>query len=92
VERAEYRLAMSWLKADDLPQARRHAQACLEIVREHDAAALEHFFAWEALGRVERAAGNATGHAHALAQAREAFARLEPGDTGWCKPSLDALA
>jgi hypothetical protein len=90
-ERAEYRLAMTWLKADDLAQARTHAQQCLEIVAANDGAALERFFGWEALGRVERAAGNATGHAQALAQAEQAFAGLEAGDRGWCQASLDAL-
>lgn len=92
VERAEYRLAMSWMHAGDLAEARRHAQECLEVVRANDAPALEAFFAWEALGTVERAAGNATGHAHALQQAREAFARLDAGDVDWCRASLDKLA
>ncbi len=91
VERAEYRLAMTWLHAGDLATARQHAQECLEIVRSHDAPALEAFFGWEALGTVERAAGNATGHAHALQQAREAFARLDAADAGWCRASLDKL-
>ena len=91
-ERAEYRLAQTWRHAGDLAQARRHAQACLEIVRAHGAPALEVFFGWEALGLVERDAGNATGHAHALAQARAAFAALDAGDRGWCQASLDALA
>ena len=77
--------------ADDLAQARTHAQQCLEIVATNDGAALERFFGWEALGRVERAAGNATGHAQALAQAEQAFAGLEEGDRGWCQASLDAL-
>lgn len=91
-ERAEYRLARTWLEAGDHAQARRHAQACLQIVREHDAPALEAFFGWEALGLVERAAGNTAGHADALAHARDAFARLREEDRGWCKASLDALA
>lgn len=91
-ERADYRLAMTWLQAGDAAEARRHAQACLAIVRENDAPALEHFFAWEALGAVERAAGNTTGHAQAVAQAREAFARLDAADVEWCRPSLDKLA
>jgi hypothetical protein len=90
-ERAEYRLAMSWLKAGDTAQARQHAQNCLEIVQAHDDVALEAFFGWEALGVVERAAGNATGHAQAVAQAEAAFARLAEGDQGWCRASLDKL-
>lgn len=92
VERAEYRLAMTWLQAGDLARARQHAQTCLEIIAANEGAALEQLFGWEALGRVERAAGNATGHAHALAKARAAFDALAPGDQGWCRESIDQLA
>jgi hypothetical protein len=92
VERAEYRLAMTWLQAGDLAQARTHAQRCLEIVAENDGPALEQLFGWEALGLVERAAGNATGHARALAKARAAFDALSPEDQGWCRASVDKLA
>ena len=91
-ERAEYRLAMTWLQAGDLARARLHAQSCLEIVAANNGAALERFFGWEALGRVERAAGNDAGHAQALARAREAFAELDESDTGWCGESMDRLA
>jgi hypothetical protein len=90
-ERADYRLALSHLQAGLLPQARQHAQDCLEIVRAHGSVPLEAFFAWEALGRVERAAGNATGHAQAVAQAEAAFLGLAAGDKGWCQASLDGL-
>jgi hypothetical protein len=92
VERAEYRLAMSWLQAGDLAQARGHAQTCLEIVTANDGAALERLFGWEALGRVERAAGNAAGHARALAMVREAFVQLAPDDQAWCATSVEQLA
>ena len=91
-ERAEYRLAMTWLQAADLAQARTHAQNCLEIVAANDGAALERLFGWEALGLVERAAGNATGHAQALVRAREAFAELADADKAWCAASVDKLA
>ncbi len=92
-ERAEYRLAKTWLQAGDVAQARQHAQNCLEIVDAQDppAPALERFFGWEALGSVERAAGNATGLAQALAEAQAAFVALEECDRGWCRASLDAL-
>lgn len=92
VERAEYRLAMSWLQAGDLVRARTHSQTCLKIVAANDGAALERFFGWEALGRVERAAADATGHAQALAEARIAFEALEESDKGWCGESLAKLA
>ncbi len=92
VERAEYRLAMSWLKAGDAVRARRHAQACLEGVQDNGGAALEQFFAWEALARVEQATGNPSGHAQALLRCRDAFAGLAASDQAWCQASLDALS
>ena len=91
-ERAEYRLANTWLQAGDLARAREHAQACLAIVAANDGAALERLFGWEALGLVERAAGNASGHAEALVHAREAFAELDEADKSWCAASIDKLA
>lgn len=90
-ERAEYRLAMTWLQAGDPTRARQHALACLAIVQAQPAPALEHFFAWEARALAERAAGDTEAHAQALAQARAAFAELDAGDRGWCQASLDAL-
>ena len=70
-ERAEYRLARTFLAAGDVAEARRHAQACIEIVREHESPALEAFFGWEALGLVERAAGNEPGtHTRSKKRAR----------------------
>jgi len=92
VERAEYRLAMSWLQAGEVDRARAHAQACLDIVSANHGPALECFYAWEALGRVERAAANDADHAQALAQARRAFAELDDADKAWCATSFEKLA
>ena len=92
IERAEYRLACTWQQAGDLAQARQHAQNCLEIVQAHDNVPLEAFFGWEALGMVERAAGNTAGHAQAVRHAQAAFEALSADDQGWCRPSLDKLA
>jgi hypothetical protein len=91
-ERAEYRLAMSWLQTGDTAQARQHAQHCLEIVRANGSVPLEAFFGWVVLGLVERAAGNTTGHQQAQSHAQAAFQTLEEGDRSWCRPSLDRLA
>lgn len=92
VERAEYRLAMSWLAAGDTARARRHAQACLDIIgAQKDPPALERFFGFEALARTEQAAGAADGFTKALGEARAAFAALEADDQAWCRSSLDAL-
>jgi hypothetical protein len=89
VERAEYRLAISWLKAPDLAAARRHARRCLDIVREHDAPALEWFFGFEALALIERALGNAPAAARAVQDMKGAFERLDEADREWCRPSLE---
>ena len=91
-ERAEYRLALCWLKAGHIEQARQHSQSCLQIVQAHGDAPLEAFFAWVATGQVEQAAGNRTGLAQALSQAQSTFARLDEGDRGWCQTSLNKLA
>ncbi len=90
-ERAEYRLAMTWIKAGDAAQARQHAQQCLDIVAAHQGAALEQFFGWEAMSLSERAAGNTAGQAHALQEATAAFAALPESDRGWCQASLNKL-
>lgn len=92
VERAEYRLAMTWLQAGDMARARAHAQACLNIVAANQGEALERFFGWEAMGWVERAVANPSGQALALAQARAAFAELDESDQAGCAASLDKLA
>lgn len=91
VERAEYRLAISWLKAPDLAAARRHARRCLDLVREHEAPALEWFFGYEALALVERALGNAPAAARAVQDMKAAFERLDEADREWCRPSLDKV-
>lgn len=89
-ERAEYRLAMTWVQAGDLAQARQHAQACLDTVRRESAPALERFFAWEALAVVARAAHSADAET-TLAHARAAFTDLDEDDRSWCQASLDKL-
>ena len=92
LERAEYRLAVSWLKAGDLTAARRHARKCLDIVRENDAQALEWFFAWEATALADRASGNHAAAARAAQEMQQAFERLAEADRGWCKPTLDRMS
>lgn len=92
VERAEYRLAMSWLAAGDAEHARQHARACLAVVEaQPDPPALELFFGHEALGRAESALGNGAAHGLSLAAAELAFACLSSDDQGWCRRSLEGL-
>ena len=55
VERAEYRLSMSYLKAQELSKALDHARECQRICLENEAAPFELFFAHEALTKVNKA-------------------------------------
>jgi hypothetical protein len=90
-ERAEYRLAKTWLKAGDAALAHHHALQCLDIVQAHDNVPLERFFGMEALALAQRAAGHADACAATLAQMRVTFDALDEGDKGWCRPTLAAL-
>lgn len=90
-ERAEYRLAMTWLQARDAGRARHHAQACLAIVAANDGAAIERFFAFEALALAEHSAGNPVAVADAVAAARAAFERIDAADQTWCAETLEKL-
>lgn len=92
VERAEYRLAISWLKAPDHAAARRHARRCLDVLREHEAPPLEWFFGFEALALVERALGNAPAAARAVQDMKGAYERLDEADREWCRPVLERLS
>lgn len=55
VERAEYRLSQSYLKAGQLDKALEHALLCQKICNDNDANPFETFFAHEALVKVHRA-------------------------------------
>ena len=61
IERAEYRLCMSHLKAGRPPDAVRHAAECLRIVRENGGDPAEAFFAHEASARAAHARGDLPG-------------------------------
>ena len=91
-KRAEYRLAMSYLKAANLSEASQHAQRCLEIAAENKAAPLEFFFGNEALALVERARGNSSGYSKATEQLRAAFEQLSDDDKSWCRDTLQRFA
>lgn len=92
VERAEYRLCMSYLKAGQLPQALEHAQLCLEIIEQNKAESMEYFFGYEALALVEKARSNHIGFEKAVEHAKKHFELIEnTGDKSWCKSSLEKL-
>jgi hypothetical protein len=91
VERAEYRLARSFLAAGKPHDALRHAETCLEVCSAHDAAAIELFFAQEAMALALFGAGQEELAANAVGRAGELFARLPEEEKPWCREPLSHL-
>lgn len=92
VERAEYRLAKVFLKADILDKAFAHAERCMEIIAENGNEALEVFFGLEAMALVEKARKNNLGYEEAVKGMKEAFEKINPDDQKWCKSTLEKIA
>lgn len=88
VERAEYRLAMTCLKAELYPLALRHAQNCLEICQKNEASPLEFFFGYEALAKTEKARENTAGFQAACDKMQSFFHQLSDSDKSWCEKTL----
>ncbi len=91
VERAEYRLSQTYLKANDFARALEHAQTCLEVAQENNAPPLELFFGYEALALVEKARSNSIGFSKAVEQVKTNFEKLNSEDKSWCESSLIKL-
>lgn len=89
-ERAEYRLAMSHIKAGEAATALRHAHHCQRIVTENGNDAGESFFAHEAIARAQLCAGDAA----AARIEREVMAGLLPtvADAGFRSFCVEELA
>jgi len=92
VERAEYGLALSWLKAGDGPQALHHAQLCRQLVDDNQGPAFERFFAAEAIVLAARGADQPALAEQALRDARQRFAELSDDDREVCRSALDKIA
>lgn len=91
VSRAEYRLAISYLEAEQVSKALEHAQICVELCRENNASDTDMFYAYEALARVERERANQLGFHEAVETAKTYFDKLNPDDKSWCESSLKKL-
>lgn len=92
VERAEYRLCMTHLKAGAVAEARGHGEACLRIVRENGGDPGESFFAHEACARAAHAAGDLPAAVVHLEAASDALAGIEDaGFRSFCDASLVSL-
>ncbi|MBL7671559.1 MAG: hypothetical protein JNM39_13830 [Bdellovibrionaceae bacterium] len=91
VERAEYRLSQTYLKANDLVRALEHARKCLEVAQENKAPPLELFFGYEVLALVEKARNNSFGFSKVVEQVKVNFEKLNSEDKSWCESSLTKL-
>lgn len=91
VERAEYRLSQSFLKAKDFEKSKEHAQTSLRISQSNGAPALELFFAYEALALAEKGSGFITEFTTAREGAKSEFEKLSAEDKSWCELSLKKL-
>lgn len=92
IERAEYRLANTFLKAGRIEEAANHAQACLEISKANSADELELFFANEAVAMVELARNQKLMAVAAVDEMKNLFAKMSADNQPWCKDSLEKLA
>jgi hypothetical protein len=91
IERAEYRLSQTYLKANEFTKALEHAKNCLDIVQENKGPSLEFFFGYEVLALAEKANNNSNGFSNAVEQMKMNFERLSTDDQSWCKASLIKL-
>jgi hypothetical protein len=86
IERAEYRLSQSYLRAGDYINSIKHANLCLTLCEQNSAGPLEFFFAYEAIASVEKAMAQPL---RSLPQMQSYFAQLPEADKTWCESSLE---
>lgn len=87
-ERAEYRLSQSYFRLRDLISSIKHANQCLTICEENKAGALEFFFAYEALVKIELEMSQPL---RSLEKMKHYFSLLSEGDQQWCGPILNQI-
>lgn len=88
VERAEYRLAMSHLKAALPEKALEHGRLCLAICEKNQAPALEFFFGWEAIAHAAAAMKDAGLLAEARTHVQKYFESISPDERAWAEDTL----
>lgn len=88
VERAEYRLAFSHLKAKMAEEALRHAELCRHTIATNGNDRFEMFFAHEALAHSYLALMQKENAQKEVIAAEELFGQIEPDSRQWCQGSL----
>lgn len=88
VERAEFRLAFTHLKAKMAQEALSHAQLCLQIIEQNGNDPFEAFFAYEALAHSYAALEQEDLAQQQVAKAEELFGQIPADSRQWCQGSL----
>jgi hypothetical protein len=83
-ERAEYRLARSYLCAGQCDRARNHAETCLSLCQANGASGLELFWAHEALVAIARASGDGVALDRHLSRMRHYLDSVGSWVRTWC--------
>ncbi len=91
VERAEYRLTRSLLRAGQPDGAIEHARQCIAICAANNASAFERFFGEAVLGIAHRSAGDRAGFETSRERALALFAQVPDDEQQWCSPELKEL-
>ncbi len=91
VERAEYRLAMTFVAAGDGQRAMKHARDCLGICEDNRAIPYEHFHGWEAMSRAAAKAGDAFTAKSARDKASEFIEKMKAEAQPECRQTLARL-
>jgi tetratricopeptide (TPR) repeat protein len=91
VQRAEYRLSQTYLKAEQADKSLEHAQKCLSIINENGDIPLELFFAYEALVSANKVTNNEIGLKGSIYGMEMAFDKLSEADRGRCNEILEKM-
>jgi hypothetical protein len=87
-ERAEYRLSQSYFRLRDLLSSIKHANQCLTICEANNAGALEFFFAYESLTKIELEMNQPL---RSLDKMKHYFSLLSEADQHWCGSILNQI-
>lgn len=88
VERAEYRLAKTYIQLKNSIKAFEHAQNCVAICKENKADDLEMAFAYECLASIEEHKDNEFGKKQAVEMLQKHFSQVSSEDQEWSRPML----
>lgn len=91
VERAEYRLAKTFLQANDNDRAGLHAQLCSKIVAENGNDPIERFFALEVLTLVAEAKNEQAQVESLIHQMEQVHSSMSADDQSWTLATLEKM-